>query len=201
VDDNWRIEDYALAFPDSYYEGPWVDAPLIHKVSRVGSYLAEVLKSCRRCLNVDGEIPAVIGCLAAVDYIAGFWAGRESQRSDYMDFMRQYFPIEYAPLLEQIYVDLRCGLVHNLVPLNPWRTSKGSFLLVTNVPNHLAIEGDRVVWSIATFVEHTRRSWIRYQHRVVMAVPPDLEAVARFHARFDRLAGCGAFMERVPDPH
>jgi hypothetical protein len=147
---------------------------------------------------VDAEIPGLIAALAAVDYLAGFHAGRESRSSDYKLFMERYFPAAYGPFLERIYSDLRCGLVHNLVAINPWRNSAGSFLLTTDVPNHLGVEGDRVVWSIRTFLVDIYRAWIMYSHHLIMG-PNNDEAVERFHARFNRLAGVGALMERVPD--
>jgi len=197
--DDWKPEDYFVSFESSYYEGPLIDAPLVHKAYKAGNYLATVLKACRRCLTVDAEIPAVIAALAAVDYMAGFHAGRESKRPDYVDFMARYFSDAYGPFLERIYSDLRCGLVHNLVAVNPWRPSLGSFLLVTDVPNHLAVEGDRVVWSIRTFLEHVYRAWVMYSHHLIMGAPANAQAVKHFHARFNRLAGMGALMEKVPD--
>ena len=189
-------EDFYVQFDPIHYEGALVDAPLPLKIYKVNSYLGEVLKSCRRCLTVDAEIPAVITTLAAVDYLAGFFSGQESTGADYKAFMAAYFPPAYAPFLDRIYVDLRCGLVHNLVAINPWRSSAGSFLLVTDVPNHLAVEGDRVVWSIRTFIEHTYVAWLTYLKHV-MSAPPDPAAVACFHKRFDKLAGTGALMEKV----
>jgi len=189
-------EDFFVQFDPIHYEGPLVDAPLPLKIYKVDSYVAEVLKSCRRCLTIDAEIPAVITTLAAVDYLAGFFSGHESTRGDYEAFMATYFPPEYTPFLDRIYVDLRCGLVHNLVAINPWRSSAASFLLVTDVPNHLAVEGDRVVWSIRTFVEHTYTAWLTYSKHL-MSAPQDVAAVSRFHNRFDKLAGTGALMEKA----
>jgi replicative superfamily II helicase len=42
------------------------------------------------------------------------------------------------PFLEQIYTDLRCGLLHNLVTVNPWRPSRRTFLMVTE-PRHKTV--------------------------------------------------------------
>lgn len=197
IPDEFKVEDYLVDFPDTYYEGPWIDAPIVVKQYKVGQYLGSVLKTTSRCLQVDADIPALIGALAAVDYMAGFHAGRETKRIDYVTFMNEYFPARYGPFIDRIYSDLRCGLVHNLVAVNPWRPSSGSFLLVSDSSNHLAVEGERVVWSIRAFVEHAYQAWVAYCHALIMK--HDAQMVGRFNSRFDRLAGCGAFMEKVPD--
>ena len=63
MDDDWRVEDYALAFPDSYYEGPWVDAPLFVTYGRVpllrGPHLPCASRRCCRCVRTGrpGEFP------------------------------------------------------------------------------------------------------------------------------------------------
>ena len=195
--DDFNVEDYYVAFEDTYYEGPWVAAPRVLKVFKVGQYLAEVLKSARRCLQVDAEIPALVATLAAVDYAAGFHAGRESRHTDYVRYIKDFLPASYGPLAERIYTDLRCGLVHNLVAINPWRPAESPlFLLVPDSPKHLSIEDDRIVWSTRTFIEHVYQAWIIFSHALIMQ--PDVHSIDRFNARFDRLDGAGALMAKLP---
>ena len=57
IPDDFNAADYRVEFADTYYEGPWVDAPLVLKVFKVGQYLGSVLKAARRCLQVDADIP------------------------------------------------------------------------------------------------------------------------------------------------
>lgn len=193
-----NVADYFVDFPDSPFTGAIVDAPLVNKAGWVGRYFSDVFRASARCLQVDAEIPALLTGLTLVDYLAGFHAGRESQPSDYKDFIHEYFPDSYDPFILQIYSDLRCGLVHNLVVVNPWRRSHGRFLLVTDVPNHLAVEDDHVVWSIATFLLHINFAWPKFGHHLIMGAPDNAAACQRFHDRFNRLAGTGAMMQRVP---
>jgi len=193
---DWKVEDYLVSFPDTWFAGALVDAPIHVKAFWVQQYVFEILKAARRCLMVDAEIPSVITGLATVDYIAGFNAGHESRGTDYVGFVREYFPNTYEPFVDAIYSDLRCGLMHNLVTKNPWRQAQRSFLLVTSASNHLAVESNSVVWSVATFLEHIGRAWAMYAHAVIMNPDASLDRARKFTARFDRLAGTGAFLRR-----
>jgi hypothetical protein len=188
----------ASLFTDSYYEGPIADAPLVHKIRPVTQYVFEVLAECRRSLAAGAEIPAALTSLAVVDYLAGFYAGRETQRSDYEDFLWRFFP-EYRPFTGRIYQDLRCGLLHNLVTVNPWRgDGQETVLLTKDSADHLNVTDGKLVWSIRTFIEHIGRALLIYQHHLIMNTE-NAESVRRFHARFNRLGGAGASMEKLRD--
>jgi hypothetical protein len=196
----FRLEDYLVDFPDSYYEGPVADAPLVHKVCWVCQYTFEALKSARRSLIADAEIPAIIASLAIVDYLAGFHAGRVTKSDDYKAFLREYFPDAYAPFIDRIYSDLRCGLLHNLVAVNPWQPVAGAhFHLIPEAPDHLATRDGMIAWSSMTFLGHIGEALVRFQHHLIMDTPANAAAIARFHKRFDCLGGAAALMRKRQD--
>jgi len=196
----WNPDLYIFEFPDvPQYEGLLVEMPLIHKVEKIRVYVTEVLKQSARCLGIDAEIPALITGLAIIDYLAGFYAGRQSKKEDYIEFMHQYFPSTYRPFLEYIYHNLRCGMLHNLVAMNPWKDANISFLIASNHSNHLMPESDKTIFSVKTFLEDIRRSWWKFAHTLIMKGDLNPELVTKFHRRFNKLQGIGAFMVNTPE--
>jgi len=113
--------------------------------------------------------------------------------------MDRFFPARYKPHLEQIYVDLRCGLMHNLGVLNPWSEAGPGFLVAADRADHLELVGDRLAFSVATFLEDVRRGWLKYAHLIVMTPDVEPEVTSRFNKRFNRLDGAGAFLVEVPE--
>lgn len=199
-DPEWNPSDYVFAFPESSFPGgPLVEMPLIHKVNKVREYLAEVLGGSGRCITIGAEIPATLAGLAVVDYLAGFYAGKQSQSTDYIAFMDRYFPDRYRPHLRAVYTNLRCGLMHNLVAANPWQGQHPPFLLVGNCEPHMAIEGDRIVYCVLQFLEDVRRAWIKYAHDLILRSDDNPLLVKHFERRFNKLCGIGAFMVKVSD--
>jgi hypothetical protein len=199
ADSEWDPSRYQFDFPDITYEGPLTEAPLPFKVCKVSVFLMAVLKDAVSCLRIGAELPALLAGLAAVDYVAGFYAGRRTTSKDYRAFMERFFPARYKPHLEQIYVGLRCGLMHNLGVLNPWNEMRLGFLVAADRADHLELVGDRLVFSVAAFLEDARRAWSRYAHLVVMTPDVEPEVTSRFNKRFNRLDGAGAFLVEVPD--
>ncbi|MGD0575620.1 MAG: hypothetical protein ABSB61_09715 [Anaerolineales bacterium] len=171
----------------------------MHKLNWVWRYIFDtVIPETQRAVNAGSEIAGLILALAVVDYLAGYWVGRESTGADYIALIRRYFPPQYEPFAESIYVQLRNGLMHNLVGINPWRAPGPSFLIHPNHPSHLqAVEHDQIAFSVLTFLEDIRRAWIMFAHDLVTQPEPD--AVSNFIQRFDRLDGRGAIMVKVPD--
>lgn len=201
VDPDWNPDDYTFSFPDvAFPGGALVDMPLILKAKKVGDYLTTQLKDGARCLEVGAEIPATLVGLAVVDYIAGFYVGHQSKAIDYTAFMKRYFSPRYAPHLDAIYANLRCGLMHNLVAANPWRAGHPHFLVVGSCATHMVLEDDRIVFCVITFLEDVRRAWIKYSFDLIMRGDTHPDLVSLFNRRFDRLCGIGAFMVKVPDP-
>ena len=198
----WNLEDYQLDFPDVVVnDGPVTATPVESKVFRVVQYLiTDILPQVNRCLNADAEIAGLILTLAAVDYMAGYYVGRQSTSADFKAFVEQYFPMEYRPFKDPLYDQIRSGLMHNLVILNPWRDQGVQFKVHPNSPDHLIEDSDgNLVFSVAYFLEDTKRALVMYQYDLIMKrdLFPDL--VRNFHKRFNRLDGRAALMTKVPN--
>jgi hypothetical protein len=162
--------------------------------------LDEILKEAQQCINIHAELSALIVSLASVDYLAGFFVGRQSTKQDYIAFMKRYFPIEYAPLIDAIYSQLRSGLMHNLVAANPWKRGSESFVIHANSLRHLSqnYQG-QTIFSVLLFIEDIRWSLRMYAYDLIMRADTNRELVLNFNKRFNRLGGQGAFMVKVPD--
>lgn len=200
TDQDWNVEDYFAQFPDPPpYTGPVINMPLSMKVWKVGQFITEVTKEVHRCLGVQADLSALLLCLATVDYMAGFFAGRRTTEDDYVSFLSKYFPSKYQNLSPAIYHQLRTGLMHNLVALNPWQGEKISFRIHANSDRHLEKNAeDQVMFSIQTFLVDLYRAWVMYAHDLIMEGSRRPEVVAKFNRRFNKLDGQGALMERVP---
>lgn len=199
---NWNTDDYLFEFTDvPAYSGELVHMPIIHKIDKVHHFLFDgVLKDAHRCLGIHAELPALILCLASVDYLAGYYAGKQTDRNDYIGFMRRYFPTQYHSLLDEIYAQLRCGLMHNLVAQDPWKSSQVSFLIHPNSTNHLLMnQNGKTIFSVHFFEQDIYRAWVMYMYDLIMKSDENLTLVNNFNNRFNRLEGRSAFMERVPD--
>lgn len=203
TDLNWNFKDYELDFPDvPPYEGPLIGMPLPHKVAKLAKFFAhEIVHEIRRCLDNHAELAALLVCLASVDYLAGFVHGHETRGTDYEALLQSsFFPAEYSPLAHDIYVQLRNGLMHNLVTLNPWRTEGKRFHVVRIAPNHLnATEDGSLIFSVHTFTIDILRAYAMYQHALLNTDSPNRQLIQRFNKRFDMLDGQGAFMERTEE--
>ncbi len=175
--------------------------PIHYKVLKVKTFLVvEVLPEAKRCLDTSAELAALMLTLAAVDYMAGFYAGHQSKNADFKDFVAEYFPKEYRPFLDPLYDQIRSGLMHNLVVSNPWKGEGVSLIIHPNSKDHLTKNADgKIVFSISYFLEDTRRAWWKYQYDLIMKDDNLPNLVINFNRRFNMLDGRGAFMERVPD--
>jgi hypothetical protein len=203
TDKNWNVEDWFMDFPGPQpYTGPITGMPLPSKIHRVSDFLlGAIMQEAFRCVGMEAELGGLLLCLASVDYISGFFAGRKSRKQDFIDFMVLYFPPKYVPFLEAIYDQLRSGLMHNLVAMNPW-------LGVDNIPiriqskseTHLDRNSDgEVVFCVGIFLQDVKRAWVIYAHDVIMNGKERPELVSNFNRRFNKLDGKGAFMVKVPD--
>jgi hypothetical protein len=202
TDQEWNPNDYLFEFDDiPRYEGEMVLMPIHHKIEKVRHYLIdEVLGEMEKCLAVGAELAGVLLGLAAVDYLAGFYVGKQSQRKDYIAFMRRFFPHKYHPFLEDIYDQFRSGLMHNLVATNPWKPRSNSFLIHPSSDDHLERNSEgRVVFSVGHFRIDIFRAWRMHAHGLIMKPLESDELIANFNKRFNKLDGIGAFMVRVPD--
>jgi hypothetical protein len=203
TDPNWNVEDFMFEFPDpDPYTGPTVDAPTLFKVKWVREFISvEILSEVDRAVAAQAELAGAILCLAAVDYLAGYYVGHQSRGRDYIAFLRSdFFPAQYHSVAEEIYGQLRNGLMHNLAAVNPWKSSKIPFMIHPNHPEHLSvIEGNRRVFSVQTFQEDLWRSWRMYSWNLIMRPEENEELIEKFNRRFNRLGGLGAMMDRIPN--
>ena len=202
TDKHWRLEDYLLDFPDVVVrEGPVTATPIHHKVNAVAEFLlVNILPEARRCLNANAEIAPLLLTIAAVDYMAGYYAGRQSKSTDFKEFVVRYFPFQYRKLIDPLYDQIRSGLVHNLVIANPWKGQGIPFKIHPSSIDHLSIDLDgNTIFSVSYFLEDTRRAWIMYQYDLIMKGHELPQLVKNFHRRFNRLDGTGALMVRVPN--
>ncbi len=199
AEQEWDPARYEFSFPAVRYEGLLAAAPVPFKVWKVAQFLSTVLREATSCLAAGAELPPLLTGLAAVDYIAGFYVGRQTTRKDYIAFVERFLPGRYQPHLDAIYRDLRCGLMHNLVVGSPWKPEGAAFLIVRDRADHLAVVDDRTVFSVLTFLEDVRRAWWKYAYHIVML--PDAEPLlqTRFAGRFNRLGGTKAIMVQVAE--
>jgi hypothetical protein len=198
----WNPDDYKFEFADiPAYSGELIDMPIEHKIVKLKEFLVdEIFKDAINCIRVHSELSALFVALASVDYLSGFFTGKQSNRQAYISFMHSYFPLNYEPLVDTIYSQLRCGLMHNLVIANPWKSQYKSFLIHPNSQNHLSTDQDnKIVFSVLIFIEDIRRAFCIYAHDLIMKADINSDLVKNFHKRFNKLDGIGAFMIRVPD--
>jgi hypothetical protein len=203
TDKNWNLEEWFVDYPaPPPYSGPIVDMPIPGKIQKVTEFLlGEVTKEALRCLNVQAELASLLLCLAAVDYMAGFFVGKQTGRNDFIAFMDEYFPPKYTSFSGIIYDQLRCGLMHNLVAVNPWKKkSSFAFRIHPNSEIHLEkISDEETLFSVRIFLEDVKRAWVMYAHDVVMKGDRFPEIVNKFNRRFNNIGGRGALMMRIPD--
>ncbi len=137
--------------------------------------------------------------LAIIDYLAGYYVGRETNSHDYKLFMQTYFPYCYRPFLDIIYSQIRCGLMHNLVAFSPWKSdNQMSFVIQDKSQLHLVEIEEKMSFSIPIFVEDTRRSFIIYQHDLIMNSTKEPRLAENFDKRFKRINGKASAMVIVP---
>jgi|WetSurMetagenome_2_1015567.scaffolds.fasta_scaffold279108_2 hypothetical protein len=200
TDAKWKPEDYFVNFPDVLpFEGPLEKLPFMHQVDKVCHYVMKVIiPEILRAINADAELSGLVLSLALVDYIAGYYSGKETSGKDYINFLNHYFPEVYKPYSQSIYRDLRNGLMHNLAATNPWHPEK-FFFIHRNLPHHLfQEESGRVLFSVPIFLEDIRRAWIMYMHDLIEEGSGQ-ELKPNFEKRFKQIGGLGAFMEKIPD--
>lgn len=198
----WDPNEYLFEFEDvPRFEGELVEMPIHHKVEKVRHYLIdEVLGEMENCIALGAELAAVLLGLAAVDYLAGFYVGKQSKKGDYVDFMRRYFPSNYHRRLDDIYDQLRSGLMHNLVAANPWKPQTPAFLIHLSSDDHLEVNTDgKVVFSVSHFRIDIFRAWRMHAHGLIMKPLENENLIANFNKRFNKLNGIGAFMVRIPN--
>ena len=74
-------------------------------------YLREGLTiAMKNVLDTNG-MAGFIMCFCSIDWMAQYYFGRDTKADDYKEFVKRFLPKDYDA--EEMYADLRCGLVHN----------------------------------------------------------------------------------------
>jgi hypothetical protein len=200
---DWNSKDYEVDFPDIVIaeNTPIVDVPLPGKLGFITKYLlGNILPDAQKATMNGFDLAGLFVALAAIDYLAGYFVGRETTGNDYKNFMRRYFPEKYLPYLDAIYKQIRCGLMHNLVPLDPWRGNNQIDLLIQGQSLlHLVELAGKISFSIPIFIEDTRRALVIYRYELIMHPNENQELIANFEKRFKRLSGKASVMIKIPD--
>jgi hypothetical protein len=200
---NWDYRDYEVVFDDINIlsNTPLIELPFIIKVSYLLKYiLGGILPDAIKPSTYGNNLGGLFVTLASIDYLAGYYVGRETHSKDYKAFMKRYFPDIYYPYLDTIYSQIRCGLMHNLVALDPWKgNNQVSFLIQDHSTVHLVeIEG-RISFSIPIFIMDTARAFVMYQYDLIMKQTENEHLIKNFEKRFNRLNGRASVMNIVPD--
>ena len=195
---DWKAEDYEVQFEDIYFEGPIVNAPLEMKIGWIVKYLHDVIfpDAIRAVVN-GGELSGLLLAFSIVDYLAGYFVGRNSRSKDFIAFLNTYFPELYRPYTKNIYDHIRCGLVHNLSLQNPWFPSNIPFTIEKRSEDHLQKVNDKVVFSIYHFIEDTRRAQVMYFHELIMKPNENRDKVKNFQTRFNKQDGAASMMVKT----
>jgi hypothetical protein len=192
---DWDSDKYLVDFETISYEGPITDAPFVLKVGWITRYLAEIIfpDAIKSVVN-GGELAGLLLTFSIVDYLAGYYVGKRSQARDFIAFMKRYFPEQYKPYLEDIYQQLRCGLVHNLTLLNPWIPSSNNFIIEPRSDMHLQYKDGKIIFSIYHFIEDVRRAMIMYGYDMIMNPVENQSLIKSFQERFNSKNGSASVM-------
>ena len=195
---DWNVDDYLVSFDDIHFSGYVVDAPLRMKVGWVLRYLHDVIfPDAIRAIVNGGELSGLLLGFSIVEYLSGYYAGKQSQKKDFIAFVKVYFPEQYFPYIDDIYVHLRNGLVHNLTIKNPWQNSPINFILEKESPLHLVSKEEKIVFSSQHFIEDTRRAMVMFFYDLSMNADDNPELVSNFNKRFNKQNGASSMMIEV----
>ena len=200
TDSTWNKSDYELSFEDIVFTGNVIDAPIIWKISQIIVYFkTTVLKDAMNAtMNGSGLSGLSLG-MSSVDYLAGFYSGKETTQQDFVCYLEKYFPAKYKPFNQSIYKQIRCGILHNLVSNNPWREINQYDFKITKEPYHHLDqdENGRYIFSISTFLKDLHRSVIMYAYDLIMKPEENYELLINFKKRFNRNNGTSAIMVHI----
>jgi hypothetical protein len=101
----------------------------------------------KRASAGKSKMGAFILASCFIEYMAGFVAGKETNREDYKKFVKDYLPPLYDP--EKFYTDLRCKLVHNY-------SEGGSYLFVDdklNLHGHREQTSGKLIINLENFID------------------------------------------------
>ncbi|MGV8027217.1 MAG: hypothetical protein AB2L18_11720 [Anaerolineaceae bacterium] len=194
----WNVNDYVFDFKDVFYSGPLVNAPIELKVDKVITYLNElVFPDAITAIMQGAELSGTLLSISTVEYLAGYFSGKQAQQKDFIAFVNRYFPEPYPIFINDIYTHIRCGLFHNLSIINPWNQFENEFLLEMKSDGHLKLRDGKIVFSVLHFVEDTRRSMIMYFYDLIMKKDINQELINNFNKRFNKQDGVSSIMIKI----
>ena len=197
---DWKAEDYYSNFESFFYSGPLVNAPIELKATKILQYLRDtVIPDAMKAISYNSELSGLLLVFSVVDYLAGFYCGKNTRMKDVVNFMEKYFPSVYKPYLNDIYQHIRCGLVHTLSLSNPWKNNSFSFKLIKNSKFHLQFKDGFVIFSIMIFTQDTSRAAFMYLHDVINSKDNNCLIRENFVKRFNKKGGAASCMENTND--
>lgn len=197
---DWKDENYHVNFEPFTYTGSLVDARIELKTLKIRRYLLDtVIPDAKRAILVGSELSGLLLVFSTVDYLTGFYCGKKTTKNDIVSYMKNYFPSQYKPFLNDIYEHIRCGLVHNLVLSNPWFDNSFSFELFKKSKNHLQIRDGFFIFSMTTFLEDTSRAAKMYLYDVVSNKDKNSSIRKKFDKRFNKKNAAAAYLEKTDD--
>lgn len=198
--DNWDLEKFKVSFPDITYTGEIINAPVIWKIGRITEFVMVVLRDANKAVANGSELSGLSLGISIVDYLAGYFSGNRTTSNDYKKFLKEYFPQKYHPFIKSIYIQLRCGLLHNLVSNNPWINNQYDYVIKRSSEKHLEISNEgKLIFSVQRFLEDIRRAYIEYSYNLIMKPEENEQLINNFEKRFNRISGKGSTMEYTPD--
>lgn len=95
-----------------------------------------------KAFNGGAKVGAFILTFVAIDCLATWYKGRDSNVYTYKEFICDFFPDKYKSIAKNLYIYLRSGLIHN------YSTKKQNcFALVDGQPDlHLTLTPEKVVF-------------------------------------------------------
>ncbi|MDP1548385.1 MAG: hypothetical protein Q8L87_20420 [Anaerolineales bacterium] len=195
---NWKAEDYFVDFETFYFEGKRVQAPIIRKIGWIIENLNTVIyPDAIRAIVNGGELSGLLLGFSVVEYLAGYYFGRNSNSKDVKNFMSRYFPGQYKPFTEDIISQLRNGLVHNLSISNPWVPHKYIFTIEKRSDSHLQEVDGKIIFSIYHYLEDGRRAMVMYFYDMVMKSEENQDLIDNFEKRFNKKDGSASMIMKT----
>ena len=200
---NWKDEDFFIEYLEDA-KSTQVSQEVLErrrKVYDISNYfLKDILLTYERANRQGYGLGALFVTLAAVDYLAGFYCGKETKRQDYINFMMDFYPEKYHPYLNAIYRQIRSGLLHNLVSVSPWGgDDQIDFNIFGESHLHLEEVNGKISFSIPVIIEDTRRAFLAYRYKLLMKPEENRVLVKHFEERLKPLENRGAILKSQPE--
>jgi len=137
----------------------------LQKIKRVFRRFDDMaVRDIEKAFNGGAKVGAFILTLVAIDCLATWYKGKDSDGVTYKDFICDFFPDRYKPIAESMHTYLRSGLIHN------YSTKKrGHYALVDGKPNlHLNLTPEKtVIINYEDFFEDFISAKNKYYKRVL----------------------------------